>query len=303
MSDARDHTLSPAVDEQAEGHTLLITGTQSGSAEVGMLSAVHDALAERGDVQRADPVSFSDLEAALMSFPHDLLVVAGGDGTLHLVLTALYHRDMLDRTPVALVPVGTDNDFAQSTGLSLDPIEAAQVAISGTERPTDVIIDTETRDVTVNAVHMGVGESTAAAAPIQATLTHLRPEGARLEVIVDGRRVTAAGPAAFAAVCNGSVVGDGALMVPPADPFDGQLDVVVINAPEDDDEAARLTEAASDGSLLDLPNVAHHRGREVSIAGEPAGEMVDGEAFDERPQRRYQVLPGSLRLAMLDASE
>jgi YegS/Rv2252/BmrU family lipid kinase len=64
----------------------------------------------------------------------DRIVIGGGDGTLSEVLPALLALNK----PVAVLPLGTANDFARTVGLSLDPIEAAAVALEGSEHPIDV---------------------------------------------------------------------------------------------------------------------------------------------------------------------
>lgn len=64
----------------------------------------------------------------------DRIVVAGGDGTLHRVLPLLLGADR----PVAVLPLGTANDFARSAGLPSTLEEACEIAISGTVRRVDV---------------------------------------------------------------------------------------------------------------------------------------------------------------------
>ncbi|MCI8387921.1 MAG: CCA tRNA nucleotidyltransferase [Clostridiales bacterium] len=55
----------------------------------------------------------------------DLVVCAGGDGTLNEVVSGLCAIDEDKRPPVGYIPAGTTNDFAASIGLFDDPIEAA----------------------------------------------------------------------------------------------------------------------------------------------------------------------------------
>ena len=56
----------------------------------------------------------------------DVIVAAGGDGTLSAVAETLAHRDEpADALPsLALVPMGTANDFATSAGIPTEPSEA-----------------------------------------------------------------------------------------------------------------------------------------------------------------------------------
>ena len=63
----------------------------------------------------------------------DLMVVAGGDGTVNYVVNAM-KRKGLD-IPLGVIPSGTANDFARALGMSREPLEAArQIASVGVER-------------------------------------------------------------------------------------------------------------------------------------------------------------------------
>jgi diacylglycerol kinase (ATP) len=64
----------------------------------------------------------------------DLLVAAGGDGTVREVATALVDTD----TPLGIVPLGTFNNFARSLNIPLDPAAACQVILKGQTRKVDV---------------------------------------------------------------------------------------------------------------------------------------------------------------------
>src|SRR4051812_17465223 len=68
----------------------------------------------------------ADLERAEAAAP-ERLVVAGGDGTIGPVADLAGRLDV----PLGVVPGGTANDFARATGLPLDPVEAAVVAVTG----------------------------------------------------------------------------------------------------------------------------------------------------------------------------
>lgn len=62
--------------------------------------------------------------------PFPLLVVLGGDGTLHEVVNALgTHFDI----PIAYIPCGSGNDFARGVSLSRDPLIALERLLDTTE--------------------------------------------------------------------------------------------------------------------------------------------------------------------------
>jgi len=64
----------------------------------------------------------------------DRIVLGGGDGTLSEALPALLALNK----PLAVLPLGTANDFAVTLGLPLDPLEAARIALDGDEHAIDV---------------------------------------------------------------------------------------------------------------------------------------------------------------------
>ncbi|MFO7477144.1 MAG: lipid kinase [Methyloceanibacter sp.] len=64
----------------------------------------------------------------------DRIVIGGGDGTLSKALPVLLEL----KKPVAVLPLGTANDFARTLGLSGDPVEAAKTALDGREHEIDL---------------------------------------------------------------------------------------------------------------------------------------------------------------------
>jgi YegS/Rv2252/BmrU family lipid kinase len=58
---------------------------------------------------------------------HDRIVIGGGDGT---ITEAVPHLLALGK-PLAVLPLGTANDFARSLGLPLDVFAAARIAVAG----------------------------------------------------------------------------------------------------------------------------------------------------------------------------
>lgn len=65
----------------------------------------------------------------------DLMVVAGGDGTVNFAVNAM-KRKGLD-IPLGVIPAGTANDFAGALGMSREPLEAARQIASGREERVD----------------------------------------------------------------------------------------------------------------------------------------------------------------------
>lgn len=65
----------------------------------------------------------------------DLMVVAGGDGTVNYVVNAMRSKGL--DIPLGVIPAGTANDFAGAVGMSRKPLEAARQIASGAEERID----------------------------------------------------------------------------------------------------------------------------------------------------------------------
>lgn len=67
--------------------------------------------------------------------PPELVVVAGGDGTVNYVVNRMKERGL--DLQLGIIPAGTANDFAGALGMSHDPLEAARQILEGEETRID----------------------------------------------------------------------------------------------------------------------------------------------------------------------
>ena len=65
----------------------------------------------------------------------DLMVVAGGDGTVNYAVNAMKRKGLDIR--IGVIPAGTANDFAGAVGMSREPLEAARQIASGSVERVD----------------------------------------------------------------------------------------------------------------------------------------------------------------------
>ena len=72
-----------------------------------------------------------------ISILHDLLIVAGGDGTFHEVLNGLMEID--NAPPVGYIPSGTTNDIGLSLGLSKNALKTLDIILKQTIVNMDVV--------------------------------------------------------------------------------------------------------------------------------------------------------------------
>lgn len=252
----------------------------------------------------------------------DVVVVAGGDGTIHEAVNGLVGTDAV----LGVLPFGTGNDFAHALGMP-DDVPAAVAALASAEvRATDlgrVRWETPTPDGG-SAWHvrrfsncLGVGFDALAAlgaartkwlggnaayvAAVLQALWDLRGAGMRARVTVgdgDGPDVTVLdGPLFLAEIGNGHSIGGGFLMTPDATPHDGRLDVCVVrHLPTT--RALRLLPSAIRGAHVGRPEVTMTGGTRMRLAAETFSLPIqaDGEGLTLTARAvEVEVEPGALR--------
>ncbi len=282
---------------------LLVNGA-AGAVEQSATDDVREVLEAAGtQVVVSATASPDEVEGVLTGLTDDeLLVVCGGDGSLHLAVDRLRALDRLD-VPVGLVALGTGNDLARGLGLPVDDAgAAARGLLDGRARPLDLLVD-DTGRIAVNALHAGVGADAAARAealkdqlshvayPLGAVLAGVTAAGARTRVTVDDEILLVDDEVLLVAVCNGSGFGGGTPAAPDADPSDGLLDVMVTTATGPVARAA-FARALSRGEHLERDDVHLARGQQVRIIGDGLRYDVDGEVGgSSEPERTWRVAP------------
>lgn len=290
---------------------LVITNAKAGSAREEKVGAALDVLESEHDVSvRAcgDPV---ELDRILAGRGHRVPVVAGGDGSLHLVVGALRRTGELSASPVGVIPLGTGNDLARTAGVPLDPAAAAHALLDalrgGGAHPRELLVDDD-GGIVINAVHVGMGAQAARTAerwkprlgitayPLGAVMVGLRSPGWRLRVEADGevlgdvdRRVLMVG------LALGRSIGGGSPLAPDARPDDGLVDVVVSEATG---PLARVGYAVRlrSGEHVERPDVRHVQARHVAVSGQAFPYNADGEVGGPVRRREWTVVPRAWRL-------
>jgi diacylglycerol kinase (ATP) len=287
---------------------LVVTNAAAGNTDDAIVDRIVELLAP-GDVTVRRSATPDDLDEILDECGDRVVVVVGGDGSLHSVVAALWRRADLGSIVVGLVPSGTGNDFARGNGLPLKVEDAVRVLREAHPADVDLLVDPHER-VVVNAVHLGVGVDAARKASawksrlgrvafaLGAVLAGLRTTGVRMEVRVDGRIVVDRSRRALqVAVGNARTIGGGTPLFPDAAIDDGQLDVVISTATG---RLARLGYAV----LLKLGrhrrrgDVQHVRGRSVTIRGHRLWCNADGELYGPESELSWRVEPGALRMLL-----
>lgn len=119
---------------------LFLVNPKAGQLELRnhMLDMLHVFTAGGYDVTVHPTQYAGDLTDWLLAHgaDYDLVVCAGGDGTLNEAVTALMQMD--PRPTLGYIPGGTVNDVAHTLGLHRDPVRAARSIMDGEVRHIDV---------------------------------------------------------------------------------------------------------------------------------------------------------------------
>lgn len=71
-------------------------------------------------------------------YPYDLVVISGGDGTLHECINAVMEMPESLRIPIGYIPMGSTNDFAVSHTIPREAAAAALTVAEGRPTPFDI---------------------------------------------------------------------------------------------------------------------------------------------------------------------
>jgi len=235
----------------------------------------------------------------------DLLIVAGGDGTLNELVHGLMDLPKATRPALGVLPLGTANDFASGCGIPRDPEQALALCLEG--QPVAIDVGKANEHWFLNAASVGFGAAVTATTPpelkrllgpaaytVMGAILAMNVHHYRGRLTLPDREITGSGPVAI--VGNGRQTGGGVQVTPRARIDDGLLDVLVVRQipPIALLTAAReLQELSADGGY-------------ISYQQTPWAEVYPEEAIpvnlDGEPVRftnvRYEAVPRAIRLVV-----
>jgi diacylglycerol kinase family enzyme len=249
-------------------------------------------------------------ESAL-DHPGDVVLVAGGDGTVRKVAGRLMGRGI----PLALLPLGTANNVSRALdlGRSLRDVIAALGVAPRLRLDVGIAKGAWGETHFVEGVGLGLFPVTMCLAEsregnredrdehhdrgltrdlryLQMVLRRMRPRAWQIEA--DGKDLS--GEYYLCQAMNISSVGPNLMLAPAADPADGLLDLVLVGA----DQRSRLYGYLSDrvagrDSVLDVPT---HRAARVTIMAAGAEVHIDDRL--EHPHTKPSAVGGLVELGL-----
>lgn len=243
----------------------------------------------------------------------DRILSVGGDGTIHDVANGLL-RYAGPRPPVAVLPLGTGNDFYRMVGAPKDIDSAIHTFLEGTPRPFDVghaqwsggdryFVNLMGLGLDVDIIQQregvrwlsGLAQYIAAIIKAAARL-HFVP----VRVTLDGNKVLEE-PTVLTAITVGPSAAGGFMLSPGATPDDGKLDLCFIRRVNHLD-VVRLIPSVLRGSHGRSPRVHLQRFETATIEStdpEPFHFEMDGELMPDAVDRLVvRVVPGALSVLL-----
>ncbi|WP_175598163.1 diacylglycerol kinase [Paenibacillus luteus] len=263
---------------------------------------------EQGGIETSCHATIGEGDATLAAADaadrgYDMVIAAGGDGTLYEVINGLTNK--VNRPPLGILPVGTTNDFARAMGIPKHWEYAVDLIIQQYARPIDVGKANDRFFINI----AGGGSLTELTYDVPSKLktmigqlayymkgmekmTRLRPTELTFQ---------AAGVGEFHdefmmfLICNSNSVGGFERLAPDSKLDDGLLDVLLIrkcNLPE----FIKLVTLALRGEHLNDPHVIHFRTDELRVTTPDYVQInLDGEYGGVLPCT-FSVLPSHLRI-------
>jgi YegS/Rv2252/BmrU family lipid kinase len=243
----------------------------------------------------------------------DLVVAAGGDGTVHEVVNGLVRGDRSD-TPLGVLPIGSGNDFAFGLGIPMDLEAAVARLFTGQLQSIDLgRVEDERGRYEFFQNNLGIGFDAVVVirteaitrmhgfimyfvAVLQTILLYYQVH--RLELRFDDHTVRQ--DSLFLALGNGPRGGGGFLLTPAASFTDNLLDSCLVNP------VGRLTMLSMllrvmKGTHVTSRHVTMRQNRRILVKSEaPLPIHVDGEMYAYPRDNVHQVtitsMPAALRV-------
>ncbi len=251
-------------------------------------------------VYTKEPGHATELAAHYAKDPETKAVIAvGGDGTVAEVAAGLLDTEC----PMGIIPGGTGNDYRRCFSIPSDISEAIDIVLSGSVRNADTVkingrtflnIVTVGFDVEVarrSVAYRMFGSASYTLAAIEQAF-FAKPN--RAQITIDG--VTEEKDfLLFAAGC-GAYYGGGINALPGADPYDGLLDVCLIDNVSTF-KILSLLPKYTEGKHTNL-SIAHiSKAKNIKIVMEkPHIINADGDILEPTCELEYQIVPGNLKI-------
>lgn len=220
----------------------------------------------------------------------DLVVAAGGDGTINEVINGLAEQNY--RPKLGILPLGTTNDFARAIGIPRDIVKACDVLCEGHEMPIDIGKVNDRYFVNI----AGGGKLTELTYDVPSKLKtmlgqmayfikgiEMLPSIRPIKVRIDYDDRSFEGDIMLFLVSNSNSVGGFEKLAPEAKMNDGLFDLIILKA-SNLAEFIRLASMATRGEHMKDPKVIYAQASRIKVESEEKMQLnIDGEYGGDLP--------------------
>jgi diacylglycerol kinase (ATP) len=238
----------------------------------------------------------------------DLVIGAGGDGTIRYVADGLAHTEI----PMGLIPAGTGNLLARNLDLPLEEVEAVEVALNGQIRLIDLVrITVDDRAPEHFAVMAGIGidamimdetnedlkDKVGSAAYFVAAAKAMGRLPVRLKVQMDNNRPIHR-HAMLCVIGNVGTLRGNLTLIPGASPEDGLLDLYIAS-PRRFRHWVKVALRLITRRAKKDDQVDQHAGKRVRIVIDGKDNyQLDGDVVGESTTLFAEIQPGALAICV-----
>ena len=229
------------------------------------------------------------------------ILIAGGDGTVDTIVNAMMERNI--KIPIAILPVGTANDFGKFIDMPHDVKEACKRILSTKPTPVDIGKINDKYFINVASTGLFTDVSQKTDINLKNTIGKLAyylkgleelPNFRRLKVKLKSKEVEYNGEMYLILVFNGQTAGNFKLATK-ADISDGYLDVIMIKAVQIF-ELLPLFIKILKGEHLDSDKVLYFKTDDIIIeSNEDIVTDIDGEKGPDFPLH-IQCIKGGIQV-------
>jgi YegS/Rv2252/BmrU family lipid kinase len=243
------------------------------------------------------------------------IITVGGDGTLNEVVNGVFTNSLCPTNEIslALIPVGTGNDWGRMFGIPLNYEKAIKIIKENKQMVHDVGLISffntteKMKRYFINIGGLGFESVVVRRTNIQKDkgrsgkliyfynllMSLLSYKNTKAEIVIDGEKIYA--DVFSINVGNGRYCGGGMRQTPNAFPDDGLLDVTIING-MGKFEIIRNLKILYDGTILNHPKIDGYKCKNLKVTSESIiYTEADGESLGHTPVE-FSIIPASINI-------
>jgi YegS/Rv2252/BmrU family lipid kinase len=243
------------------------------------------------------------------------IITVGGDGTLNEVVNGVFFNNICPTKDIslALIPVGTGNDWGRMFGIPSDYEKAIQIIgenkqmlhdiglisfFEGQEKKFRYFINIaglgfESVVVRRTNIQKDNGRGGKAIYFYNLLMSLISYKNTKAEIVIDEKIITA--DVFSVNIGNGRYCGGGMRQTPHALPNDGFLDVTIING-MGKFEIIRNLKILYDGTILNHPKIDGYKCKNIKITSDQVlYTEADGESLGHTPAE-FSIIPSSINI-------